>query len=158
MERHMIVTVRKFKNEKAHKLNKPYEVLTSEHSDLLDEGADELIKLLIGTDVGGAPTDFGETAYMGVGISSVEFDPTHTDLQGGTKTYKQVDAQPTKEVGQKAQWVATFQSAEGNHVWEEYTVSNTADGTGKNLMRILASKGTKAVGEVWELTIQEEFA
>lgn len=155
MEIHFITTVKKFKDKAAYLKNLPYETLTSKHSDLLDEGADELIKLMLG--IGGA-VDFGETAYMGVGNSSVAFDPTHTDLQGASKKYIVVDAQPTLEAGQKAQWVATFESADGNFAWEEYTVSNTADGTGKNLMRILSSKGTKEAGEVWELTIQEEFS
>jgi hypothetical protein len=65
---------------------------------------------------------------------------------------------PQLASGQKARWRSTYQSAEGNHSWQEFTVSNTSDGSGKNLMRILVDKGTKSSGEVWELTIDEEFS
>jgi len=154
-EIHFTVTVKKFKDDEAHKLNMPYQVLLSRHSDLLDEGADELIKLICG--IAGA-TAWSDTAYLGVGDSSAVFDPTHTDLQGANKTYFAVDGAPTLEAGQKGRWVGTATGAVANHAWEEFTVSNTLDGTGKNLMRILADKGTKAEGETWELTVDEEFS
>jgi hypothetical protein len=154
-EIHFIVTVKKFKNDEEHKLNLPYEVSTSRHSDLLDEGADELIRLIIGV---GTPTQWDATAYLGVGNGTDAFDATDTDLQGASKTYVVVDGAPTLEANQTARWIATFTALVGNHAWEEFTVSNSSDGTGKNLMRILASKGTKASGEVWELTIDEAFS
>lgn len=152
MEIHFIVTVRKFKpNEK-----EPYEVLTSKHSDLLDEGADELIRLI--ADIG-TPTKWCNTnARCGVGNSSAAFDPTHTGLQGASKTYKAMDATyPQLIAGQKCRWRSTYESADGNHSWQEFTVSNASDDSGMNLMRILADKGTKESGETWELTIDEEF-
>jgi hypothetical protein len=156
VEIHFTVTVRKFKDSLMHKLNKPYETLISKHSDLLDEGADELIRLICGI---GTPTAWDNSnAYTGVGDGTTAFDPTHTDLQGSNKTYKIQDATyPQLIANQKARFRTTFGSAEGNHAWEEFTVSNTSDGSGKNLMRILSSKGTKASGETWELTIDEEF-
>lgn len=156
IEIHFTITVKKFKNSIMHRLGKPYEILSSKHSDLLDEGADELIRLICGI---GTPTAWNNAnGYCGVGNSSAAFDPTHTDLQGASKTYKAMDATfPQLIANQKARWRSTYGSAEGNHAWEEFTVSNTSDGSGKNLMRILSSKGTKASGETWELTIDEEF-
>ena len=157
IEIHFIVTVRKFKDSVRHALNIPYETLVSKHSDLLDEGADELIRLICGI---GTPTAWSNgNAYCGVGNGTDAFDATDTDLQGASKTYKAMDATyPQLISGQKARWRSTFGSAEGNHAWEEFTVSNTSSGTGKNLMRILSSKGTKGSGETWELTIDEEFS
>lgn len=166
VEKHFIVTVRKFHNEE-HRIfyrvlprifgTEPYETLISKHSDLLDEGADELIDLICGL---GTPTKWDNAnAYCGVGDSSAVFDATHTDLQGANKTYKAMDATyPQRIAGQKGRWRSTYASAEGNHSWQEFTVSNTSSGTGKNLMRILADKGTKSAGETWELTIDEEFS
>ena len=155
-EIHFIVTVRKFRSNEDYKTDKPYEVSESRHSDLLDEGADELIRLICTI---GTPIAWTTTAYCGVGNSGVAFDPTHVDLQGASKTYKAMDATyPQLVASQKARWRSTYQSADGNHAWLEFTVSNTSSGTGKNLMRILSDKGTKASGEVWELTIDEEFS
>jgi len=157
LENHFHVTVKKFRDAIEHEKGLPYEVLESKHSDLLDEGADELIRL-IGTI--GAPTAWNNAnAYMGVGNGVDAFDPTDTGLQGASKLYIDMDATyPQLEADQKCRWRSTFASGEANFAWEEYTISNTNSDAGKNLMRILASKGTKVLGEIWELTIDEEFS
>jgi len=49
---------------------------------------------------------------------------------------------------------STYQSAEGNFAWNEFTVSNTNSDTGKNMNRVVTSKGTKVSGEVWTLSLK----
>jgi hypothetical protein len=75
-------------------------------------------------------------------------------LLGASKTFKGMDAGYPQRSNQTLEWRATFGSAEGNHAWEEYTVVNAADDTGQNLNRKVESKGTKASGESWVLSLK----
>ncbi len=112
----------------------------------LNEGLGELIDIICGL---GTPVKWDNAnARLGVGNSNVAADPTQTGLQGATKTFKAMDTGYPQRSNQTAEWRATFGSAEGNHAWEEYTVVNAADDTGKNLNRKVESKGTKVSGEI----------
>jgi len=119
---------------------------------LLNEGINELWTILCSS----SGTKFDSAnANIGVGESSAGEDPSHTDLQGSTKTYKGMMATfPTYGTSQKAIWKSEFLSAEANNVWAEFTVSNTTSGTGKNLNRKVSAQGTKTAGQVWECTLQ----
>jgi hypothetical protein len=94
-----------------------------------------------------------------VGDSNAAESATQTGLQAATnKTYKAMDATYPQRSNQTAEWRATFGSAEANYAWEEYTVVNAASDTGKNLNRKISSKGTKASGETWTLSLQITFS
>ncbi len=123
----------------------------------LNEGLAELIDLICGL---GTPTPWDHSnARLGVGDSNSEAAATQTGLQAETnKTFKSMDSNYPQRSNQTVEWRATFGSNEANYPWEEYTVVNAADDTGKNLNRKVASKGTKAAGETWTLSLQITFS
>jgi hypothetical protein len=123
----------------------------------LNEGLGELIDIICGL---GLPTKWDNTnARLGVGDSNTAPEATQTGLQASTnKAYKAMDATWPQRTNQTAEWRATFGGSEANFAWEEYTVVNAADDTGKNLNRKTASKGTKAANETWTLSLQITFS
>jgi len=123
----------------------------------LNEGLQELIDIICGL---GTPTKWDNAnARLGVGDSNAAESATQTGLQAATnKTYKAMDATYPQRSNQTAEWRATFGSAEANYAWEEYTVVNASSDTGKNLNRKISSKGTKASGESWVLSLQITFS
>jgi hypothetical protein len=123
----------------------------------LNEGLQELIDLICGL---GTPAKWDSTnARLGVGDSNTAATATQTGLQAETnKTYKAMDATYPQRSNQTAEWRATFGSSEANFTWEEFTVVNAADDSGKNLNRKVTSKGTKASGETWTLSLQITFS
>jgi hypothetical protein len=123
----------------------------------LNEGIGELIDIICGL---GTPTKWDATnARLGVGDSNVAPAATQTGLQAATnKTWKVMDATYPQRSLQTAEWRATFGTADANYAWEEYTVVNAPDDTGKNLNRCIASKGTKASGESWVLSLKITFS
>src|SRR3990170_3596910 len=122
----------------------------------LNEGLQELIDIICGI---GTPAAWSNTnARLGVGDSNVAEAATQTGLQAATnKTFKAMEAPYPQRSGQSAEWRATFGSGDANFAWEEYTVVNSADDSGKNLNRKTSSKGTKASGESWVLSLQITF-
>jgi len=122
----------------------------------LNEGLQELIDIICGLS---SPTKWdASNARLGVGDGTAAESATQTGLQGTNKTFKVMDSGYPNRSSQTAEWRATFGSAEGNHAWEEFTVVNAADDTGKNLNRKTASKGTKASGETWTLSLKITFS
>lgn len=123
----------------------------------LNEGLQELIDLICGL---GTPTKWDSSnARLGVGDSNATAQASQTGLQAATnKTYKAMDASYPARTNQTVEWRATFGSSDANYAWEEYTVVNAADDSGKNLNRKVASKGTKVSGESWTLSLQITFS
>jgi hypothetical protein len=123
----------------------------------LNEGLGELIDIICTL---GTPTKWDNTnARLGVGDSNTAPAATQTGLQAATnKTWKAMDATYPQRSAQTAEWRSTFGTADANYAWEEYTVVNAADDTGKNLNRCIASKGTKASGETWTLSLKITFS
>lgn len=123
----------------------------------LNEGLQELIDIICSL---GTPTKWDNSnARLGVGDSNTAESATQTGLQAATnKTFKAMDATYPQRSNQTAEWRATFGSTDANYAWEEYTVVNAADDSGKNLNRKVSSKGTKASGETWVLSLQITFS
>lgn len=123
----------------------------------LNEGLQELIDIICGL---GTPTKWDNAnARLGVGDSNAAPSATQTGLQAATnKTWKPMDATYPQKSNQTAEWRATFGTGDANYAWEEYTVVNAADDSGKNLNRCIASKGTKASGESWVLSLKVTFS
>jgi hypothetical protein len=123
----------------------------------LNEGLQELIDIICGL---GTPTKWDNSnARLGVGDSNAAESASQTGLQAASnKTFKTMDATYPQRSNQTAEWRATYGSSEANYAWEEYTVVNAASDTGKNLNRKISSKGTKASGETWTLSLQITFS
>jgi hypothetical protein len=123
----------------------------------LNEGLAELIDIICGL---GTPTKWDSTnARLGVGDSNAAESAMQTGLQATTnKTFKAMDSGYPSRSSQTAEWRSTFGSADANYAWEEYTVVNAADDSGKNLNRKIASKGTKTSGESWVLSLKITFS
>jgi hypothetical protein len=135
--------------------------LGTEHIDnnvALNEGLQGIIKLICG--LASPPTAWDNSnARLGVGDSSTAAAATQTSLQASTnKTFKAMDSGYPQRTNQTAEWRATFGSSDANYAWEEYTVVNAGDDTGVNLNRVCSSKGTKASGESWVLSLQITFS
>ena len=132
------------------------ETETIENNLALNEGLQELIDIVCGL---GSPTKWDNAnARLGVGNSNTGESATQTALQGGSKTFKTMDASYPQRSGQTAEWRATFGTSDANYAWEEYTVVNASDDSGKNLNRKVSSKGTKTSGETWTLSLQVTFS
>jgi hypothetical protein len=123
----------------------------------LNEGLQELIDVICGL---GTPTKWdASNARLGVGDSNTAESATQTGLQAATnKTFKAMDTNYPARTNQTVEWRATFGSGDANYAWEEYTIVNAATDEGKNLNRKTASKGTKASGETWTLSLQITFS
>jgi hypothetical protein len=118
----------------------------------LNEGLALLLDLLIGA---GGTVYSNANAYLGVGDSNAAESPSHTGLQASTnKLYKAMDGSYPQRSSQTVDWRATFGSSEANFAWEEYTVCNGNSDASTNLNRKITSKGTKASGESWTLSLQ----
>lgn len=152
LEANSIWRIRKFRNGKDYKRNRPYEVKMFRGNCLLNEGINELWTILCSA--GGTKWD-NTNAYLGVGDSAADENATQTGLQAVTnKLYKAMDeTYPTYGSNQKATWQATFGADDANFAWNEFTVSNSNSDAGKNLNRKVEYKGTKVSGNVWELTL-----
>lgn len=122
----------------------------------LNEGLQELIDLICGL---GSPTKWDNAnARLGVGDSNTAESASQTGLQGASKAFKAMDSGYPQRSGQTCEWRATFGPAEANFSWQEFTVVNAADDSGKNLNRKVADKGTKTSGETWTLSLQITFS
>jgi hypothetical protein len=122
----------------------------------LIEGRQELIDIICGL---GTPTLWdAANAYLGVGDDDFEPAEAQTGLHSVTHTsWMPMDETYPKRTAQTAKWRATWGGSDGNYSWQEYTVVNAEDDTGKNLNRCIADKGTKSEGETWTLELQITF-
>lgn len=120
---------------------------------LLNEGIDEMWTLVAGT---GGTAFTNANAYLGVGDSNTAAAASQTGLQASTnKLYKAMDTSyPTYGTSQYATWRSTFESADGNFAWNEYTVANGNSDSADNMNRKVDAQGTKQSGQTWELTLQ----
>ena len=123
----------------------------------LNEGLQELIRLIAATD--GTPTKWDNAnARLGVGDSTTAANATQTGLLGTNKTWKGMDTGYPARTDQTCEWRATFGPNDANYAWNEFTVVNAADDSGKNLNRKVESKGTKVSGETWTLSLKITFS
>ena len=119
---------------------------------LLNEGINELWTILCSA----SGTKFDNTnAQTGVGDSTVAEAVTQTDLQAATnKAYVGMMAGfPTYGTDQKAIWKSSYDGNTANYAWQEFIVRNGATAL-KDICRKVSAQGTKASGQVWELSIQ----
>jgi len=121
----------------------------------LNVGLQYLIDCICGI---GTTTKWDNTnARLGVGSDATAADATQTDLIDATPTWKAMDATYPQRATQVAEWRSTFGSAEANEAWNEFAVDNGATAH-KLLNRKVESKGTKASGETWTLSLKITFS
>lgn len=119
---------------------------------MLNEGINNLWTVVCSS--GGTKYD-ASNSYLGVGDSTAAEAATQTGLLGTNKTYKAVmSGYPTYGTNQKASWKSSFDSADANYAWNEFSLSTTNSNTGINLNRKVSSQGTKQSGQTWELTLE----
>lgn len=141
--------IEKYLNPEDKKNNRPYAVVEFDGNLLLSEGIGAMLNLLIGA----AETTFANAnAQLGVGNSAVATATSQTDLQGASTAWRAMEATYPIISGRTVTFKSSFGSDEGNFAWEEFSVRNGA-AADKNLNRRVTSKGTKASGETWDLTL-----
>jgi len=133
------------------------EVKVTEGNVALNEGLQLLIDIITGIDTTSNKWD-SSNAHLGVGDGTTAEDASQTGLQGTNTAFKGMDSGYPQRSGQTAIWRATFGGTEANFSWQEFTVVNASDDTGKNLNRKVADKGTKSSGETWTLELQITFS
>ncbi len=143
--------IRKFADDAAFASDAPFEEVKIEGNLLLNEGITELLNLLIGA----TATAFNNAnSYIGVGDSTTAEAASQTDLQATTnKLYKAMSATYPSVSGQTVTFQSAFTGTDANYAWQEFTVSNTSSGTGKNLNRKVSAQGTKTSGQTWTVQL-----
>lgn len=102
----------------------------------------------------GTGTNFDNTnAHIGVGSGTTGFLASQTDLTGGSKFRKVMDATYPQVSANVITFRATFGTSEANFAWEEWGVFNHAS-TGVMMNRVVANNGTKANTETKVVTVQ----
>ena len=134
---------------------KPYSDEKTRHNCYLLEGMDEMWNLVCG--YGSAVAYNNTNARIGVGNSATAEDEAQTGLIGGSTNFQGMKAGYPKTPGadamaQKAVFRSVFADGQAEFAWEEFTIDN-GNTRNKNLVRIVASKGTKSAGEEWEVEI-----
>jgi len=148
--------ITKYANDEAFKQGKPYDVSEFDGNLLLNEGITELLNLIGG--ISGSAWS-NANAYLGVGDSSTAEAASQTDLQAATnKLYKAMSSGYPQVSAQTITFRSQFTSAEANFSWNEFTVSNSSSGSGKNLNRKISTEGTKASGQTWTLDLSITFS
>lgn len=118
---------------------------------MLETCRDLICQMLVGVSV----TAFDESnAYVCVGDDNTAYAADQTDLQASTNKVRIAmdDGFPTL-AGNVMTFQGTAASGVANFEWLEFAVANASSG-GIAMNRVVASKGTKASGEIWVLKIE----
>jgi hypothetical protein len=153
-------TVEKWEDSEAHERGDAPDMVEEYDGNLLmTAGVTRLLNLLTGS--GGQAYD-ATHSRIGVGDGVTAESSAQTDLQGTNKQWKLVDATYPTVSTATVTWKATFASAQGNFVWQEWAIDvGTVDGvtvTAPMLNRKVQSMGTKSVGQTWALTVSISIA
>lgn len=149
-------TIRKYINEAARLMDRPYDVSVFENNLLLEEGIGEHMDLLAGL---GGYAFSNELAFLGVGDSTTAAAANQTGLQAVTnKLYKAMSTGYPQRSGQTLTWQAVFGANEANFAWNEFTVANGNTDSAKNLNRKVDPQGEKPSGHVWTLELAITFS
>lgn len=102
--------------------------------------------------LGEATTDFtAANAYIGVGNSATAFATSQTDLQGGSKLRKAMNATYPQRSGNVLTFQATFIETDAVFTWAEWGIFN-ASSSGTMLSRVVQALGVKPNTELWRAT------
>ncbi|MFA5378716.1 MAG: hypothetical protein WC455_23390 [Dehalococcoidia bacterium] len=129
----------------------PYDIIEWDGNLSLNEGLNAIAALICGD--GGTPFNNANT-YIGIGDSTAVTAAEQVGLQAATNKYWQVmdSSYPTYGTSQQIVFKVTVAAGNASYAWNEYTVGNSNDDSGDNILRNVEAKGTKAVDEEWTLT------
>ena len=130
----------------------PYEISEWDGNLSLNEGINAIATLICG---GGGTAFNNANTYIGIGDSTAVAAASQVGLQAATNKYWQVmdSSYPTYGTSQQIVFKVTVPAGSASYAWNEYTVGNSNDDSGKNILRKVEAKGTKAAGEEWTLTV-----
>lgn len=143
--------IRKFADEKAYKDNNSYEEVKIDGNALVNEGINDVWKLICGT--GGTQfSNADANLIVGTGSGAEAAGDTEATFTSGVKKGMEAGF-PTYGTSQKATWKSSYGSGDANQAWNEFGVLNAAS-SGDLLNRKVSAQGTKTVGQVWELSLE----
>lgn len=129
----------------------PYEVVNAGQNIILNDGANEMLKVICGT--GGSPYN-AANAKIYVGTDSTPENASQTGVlaSGGNKAYANMDSGYPIVSGRTATFQATFSESAANFAWNEASITNGTGVGNKAMNRKVATMGTKVNG-AWTIQI-----
>ena len=129
----------------------PYEVVSDGQNIILDNGANEILKIISGT--GGTVYNNTNTKiYVGTSTTAENASQTGVLATGSNRAYAAVDpGYPTVD-GRTVVYRATFGDAEANFAWNEASIVNGTEINAVAMNRKVSSMGTKN-GGAWTIQI-----
>jgi hypothetical protein len=140
----------KWKIEKYNSLGNLYAVEEFAGNKLLDEGVNEMWKLISGS---GGKSFNKNNSYIGVGDGTVAASGEQTGLQGANKLYKAADPTYPQINAQTITYRATFGSGEAAFAFQEFTIANGDSDAAVNICRKVESHGTKTLNDTWVVSL-----
>jgi hypothetical protein len=140
----------KWKIEKYNSLGELYAVEEFAGNKLLDEGVNEMWKLIAGL---GGKSFNKNNSYIGVGDGTTPASGDQTGLLGANKLYKAVDPTYPQVNAQTITYRATYGSGEAAFAFQEFTIANGDSDNAVNICRKVESHGTKALNDTWVVSL-----
>jgi hypothetical protein len=140
----------KWKIEKYNALGKLYAVEEFAGNKLLNEGVNEMWKLIAG--LGGTPFN-NANSYIGVGNGTTAASGEQEELLGESKLYKAVDPTYPQINAQTITYRATFGLNEAAWSWDEFTIANGDSDSAINICRKVENHSTKPAADTWVVSL-----
>jgi hypothetical protein len=140
----------KWKIEKYNALGDLYAVEEFAGNKLLDEGVNEMWKLIAG--LGGTPFN-NANSYIGVGDGTTPASGEQTGLLGASKLYKAVDPTYPQVNAQTITYRATFGSGEAAWSWDEFTIASGNSDSAINICRKVENHSVKPSADTWVVSL-----
>jgi hypothetical protein len=138
-----------WKIEKYNALDELYAVEEFAGNKLLDEGVNEMWKLIAG--LGGTPFNTANS-YIGVGDGTAAASGEQTGLLGANKLYKAVDPTYPQINAQTITYRATYGSGEAAFAFQEFTIANGDSDSAINLCRKVDDHSSKPLNDTWVIS------
>lgn len=144
--------VEKFKDREAYNAHKPYETCVSTQNVILNDGANNMLKVICGI-AGAVPYD-NANAQIGVGTNTTPESPEQTGLiaTGSEVFYKKMEPGYPQVSGRLMIFKSVYDTNEANFAWNEFAIVNGTGVGGIAMNRKVQNLGTKATG-IWSLQI-----
>jgi hypothetical protein len=140
----------KWKIEKYNSLGKLYAIEEFAGNKLLDEGVNEMWKLIAGL---GGKSFNKNNSYIGVGDGTTAASGDQTGLQGANNLYRAVDPTYPQVMNQTITYRATFGSGEAAWAWQEFTIANGDSDSAINICRKVENHSTKPLNDTWVISL-----